>query len=261
MYQLLLRLEATRDCAWEREYHRRVRGRLAQALEQAGIDAFHDHETRPPFAFSDFYPVRDGLHPGMDLSEGDHVHLLVGTPSVDAMEAVAGDLQTDPEITVGSMVFEARAAKPIATDVGAVGASGTLTTASGIVLGVVEDRRTTDTDTVEYWTDRTHSTEDFRASLESHADRLLGHETGVEAVDGALFETVEHLKTYSTRLRVTPEESITLTASKWDLNYTVRDEDHREALNALLGLGVGRRRSYGFGMLQTRDDSGLEEVA
>lgn len=260
MYQLLLRLEATRDCAWEREYHRRVRGRLGQALQQADIDDFR-RSDRPPFTFSDFYPVSDGHHPGMDLSEGDRALLLVGTPKVEVMEAIASSLQTDPELTVGSMVFETRAAKPIDTDVGAVGASGTLTTASGIVLGLVEDRRTTDTDAVEYWTDRTHSTEDFRASLESHADRLLEHETGAEPVDGALFETVEHLKTYSTRLRVTPEQSVTLTASKWDLNYTVRDENHRDALNALLALGVGRRRSYGFGMLQTRDDSELSEVA
>lgn len=258
MYQLMLRLEATRDCAWERQYHRRIRGRLSQALQQAGIDGFRGSD-RPPFVFSDFYPVADGQHPGMDLSAGDDVHLLVATSRQDVLEAIAGSLQTTPEVTAGSMVFEARAAKPIETGVGPVGTSGTLTTASGVVLGVADDRRQTDTEYVEYWTDNKHSVDDFEASLERHAGQLLRKETGGATYNGALFDDYDLIKSYSTRLRVTPEQTVTLIASKWDLDYQVRDEQHREALNALLGLGVGRRRSFGFGMLQTRD--GLSEVA
>jgi len=44
----------------------------------------------------------------------------------------------------------------------------------------------------------------------------------------------------------------------WEKQY---HRPHREALNALLGTGVGRRRSYGFGMLQTRDDATREVSA
>jgi len=253
MYQLLLRLEADRECAWEPQYHRRIRGRLGQALKRAGIDDYRETE-RPPFSFSDLLVCRDDKHPGMALSEGDAVHLLIATPRLDIMEAIAGDLQREPELTAGSMVFETRAAKPLETDVGEPGSSGTLTTASGIIVGVSEDDAADDEyDAPEYWTERKHSTHEFKTALSETIDRLLEHETANTDALRPYFSDYQHLKTYSSKLRVTREQTITVVASKWDLEYHVRDAAHREALNALLGTGVGRRRSYGFGMLQTRD--------
>jgi len=251
MYQLLLRLAAARDCAWENQYHRRVRGRLAQTLKRAGIDDYCDTQ-RPPFAFSDLMPIEDDQHPGMALSESDGVHLVIATPRLDVMEAIAGDLQQHPELTAGSMVFAARAAKPLKTDVGATGSEGVLTTSSGIILSVGESD---EYDAPEYWTEREHTVHDFKTALSETIDRVLEHETADTESLRPYFSDYQHLKTYSSKLRVRPEETLTVVASKWDLSYHVRDEEHREALNALLGTGVGRRRSYGFGMLQTRDDA------
>ena len=260
MYQLLLRLEADRDCAWERQYHRRIRGRLGQTLKHAGIDDYRETQ-RPPFAFSDLMPVRDDQHPGMPLNEGDGVHLLIATPRMDIMEAIAGGLQRDPELTAGSMVFETRAAKPLKTDVGAPGSEGVLTTGSGIIIALNDGDTDGDHSQPEYWTERNHSVHEFKTALSSTIDRVLDHETGDTDTLRPYFTDYQHLKTYASKLRVTREQTITIVASKWDLHYHVRDEDHREALNALLGTGVGRRRSYGFGVLQTRDDAETNEVS
>lgn len=257
MYQLLLRLEADRDCAWERQYHRRIRGRLGQALKRADVDD-HRESNRPSFAFSDLMPVRDDQHPGMALTAGDSVHLLIATPRAEFMEAIAGDLQRDPELTAGSMVFEARAAKPLKTDVGDPGSEGVLTTGSGIIVGVGERE---EEEPIDYWTEQDHSVHDFKTALSETIDRVLENETAETDTLRPYFSDYQHLKTYTSRLRVTPEQTLTVVASKWDLSYHVRDADHREALNALLGTGVGRRRSYGFGMLQTRDDTGMYEVS
>lgn len=260
MYQLLLRLQATRDCAWEKQYHRRIRGRLGQTLQRAGIDDYRETQ-RPPFAFSDLMPVRNDQHPGMPLNEGDGVHLLIATPRMDIMQAIAGDLQCEPEVTAGSMVFETRAAKPLQTDVGAPGSEGVLTTASGIIVGVDDSDASNEYDAPEYWTERKHSVHDFKTALSATIDRVLDHETADTDTLRPYFSDYDHLKTYASKLRVTPEQTLTVVASKWNLHYHVRDEAHREALNALLGTGVGRRRSYGFGMLQTREDAETHEVS
>jgi CRISPR-associated endoribonuclease Cas6 len=228
---------------------------LTQTLKHAGIDDYRETQ-RPPFAFSDLMPIGDGRHPGMSLSEGDAVHLLVSTPRLDIMQAIAGGLQRKPELTAGSMVFAARAAKPIKTDVGLPGSEGALTTASGIILNVDDEA-----DTDEYWTERKHSVHDFKTALSRTIDRVLEHETADTDTLRPYFSDYDHLKTYASKLRVTPEQTITVVASKWNLHYHVRDEAHREALNALLGTGVGRHRSYGFGMLQTRDGAESAEVS
>jgi CRISPR-associated endoribonuclease Cas6 len=258
MYQLLLRLQAARDCAWERQYHRRIRGRLGQTLQRADIDDYRETQ-RPPFAFSDLMPVRDDQHPGTPLNEGDGVHLLIATPRMDIMKAIAGDLQRNPELTAGSMVFETRAAKPLKTDVGEPGSEGVLTTGSGIIVALDGNDTESEHSQPEYWTERKHSVHEFKTALSATIDRVLGHETAGTDTLRPYFSDYQHLKTYASKIRVTPAQTLTVVASKWDLDYHVRDEAHREALNALLGTGVGRRRSYGFGMLQTRDN-GAHEV-
>lgn len=253
MYQLLLRLEATRDCAWEDHYHRRVRGRLGQTLQRAGIDDLRDTD-RPPFTFSDLMPVCDEQPPGAPLAEGDEVYLLVATPRMDVMRAIARGLRHEPELTAGSMVFETRAARPLETGVGPPGSEGTLTAASGIVVDVGTGSAT-DNGPPDYWTEREHSVHEFKTALSETIDRVLDHETAATDTLRPYFTDYDHLKTYGANLRVTPKLAFTVVASKWNLHYRVRDEAHREALNALLGTGVGMRRSYGFGMLQTRDDA------
>lgn len=260
MYQLLLRLQATRDCAWERQYHRKIRGRLGQTLRRAGIDE-HRETQRPPFAFSDLVPVSDDQHSGMALNEGDAVHLLVASPRMDIMEAIADGLQREPELTAGSMVFETRAAKPLETGVGAPGSAGVLTTASGVVVTVEQPRETDHGAAPTYWSDRDHSSERFKTALHRTAGHVLEHEAGLERPALRLFDEYEHRKTYGVRVEVTPAETITLIASKWDLHYEVRDDAHRAALNELLARGVGAKRSYGFGMLQTRDDAEARGVS
>jgi CRISPR-associated endoribonuclease Cas6 len=254
MYQLLLRLQATRDCAWERQYHRNIRGRLGQTLQRADIDDYRESQ-RPPFTFSDLIPVRDDHAPGTSLNAGDGVHLLIAAPRLDVMEAIADGLQHEPELTAGSMVFETRAAKPLETGVDAPGSKGVLTTTSGVVVTVEQPSENDHGATPTYWTNREHSPDAFKTALHRTAGHVIDHEAGRDRPEQRLFDEYEHRKTYGVRVDVTPVETITLIASKWDLHYEVRDDAHRAALNELLARGVGAKRSYGFGMLQTRADT------
>lgn len=237
MHQLLLRLRIERDCAHERRYHRKIRGRLAQAIDGTPYD---NRDTRAaPFAFSDPMPYRP------EHEAGDEIRLLVAASSAGTLKTIAQDLHDAPEITAGSMVMEARAATPVETDVGPPGSSGTITTASGACISI-DDRQT-------YWSDRDNTMAEFRDALHATVRGIVDNETDVEPPETDPFEEYHHQKTYALDVEITPANDLTLVVSKFDFGYEVRDEHHRRVLNALLGTGIGAKRSYGFGCLQTRE--------
>lgn len=257
MHQLLVRLRAERDCAWERRYHRKIRGRLAQALQDSAYDHLHDSQAAP-FTFSDPMPYQP------ELAAGDDLHLLVAARDDGILKAIARSLQDDPELTAGAFVFDARAATPIPVDVGPPGETGTLTTSSGVLLTMTPTAET-ETSTPEYWTERKYDTAAFQASLTDSVQRLIDHETSLDPLAGNPFDDYTHRKTYAVDVEVTPGNDLTVIASKWDVGFEVRSEQHRRVLNALLGLGVGAKRSYGFGLLQvdtqSYDPTGGEQAA
>lgn len=250
MYQLLVRLSVTRECSWDQMYHRKIRGRFGQTLKRAGINRYQD-SSQAPFTFSDLYPV-DDEYPVDTLESGDDVRVLVASTDVDVLKAIAEGLQERVEVTAGSMMFEARAATPLETDVGEVGDCGTITTASGVVVTLEDGPERAAPPT--YWGDRDHTPEQFKSAFHDNVSRVLSHETDVATPDMRLFDEYSHRKSYVVDVDVTPRTEISLLASKWDLHYEIRDERHQRQLNALLGTGAGARRSYGFGALQTRHD-------
>lgn len=247
MYQLLLRLEVERDCAWERRYHRKIRGRFDQALQGSNYDGLHDTD-RAAFTWSDPMPYSS------ELEAGDELHLLVSAPDRGILAAIASDLEDEPRITAGAFVFDVRAAIPIEADVGTPGSEGTIRTSSGVLLTVEPDYEG-ETSTPTYWTEREHTVDVFRENLQQSTNRLLEHETELDQLEIDPFDDYHHRKTYAVDVEVVPGQDVTVIASKWGLGYEVRDEHHRDVLNTLLGTGIGAKRAYGFGMLQTSHDT------
>lgn len=253
MHQLLLRLQVERDCAWERRYHRKIRGRLMQCLSDTTYESF-DNSKSTPFTFSDPMPYRD------ECSAGDEIHLMVAAADDEILKQIATDLQRDNTMTAGAFVFDVRAATPIPADAGEPGTQGTITTASGIVATVTPDHAS-DRPTDEYWTERDHDIAAFRQSITDATSRLVEHETDLATFDTDPFDDYRHRKTYAVDVEVTPKNDLTVLASKWDLGYEVRTEHHQQVLNTVLSHGIGSKRSYGFGLLQTADDTATATTA
>lgn len=241
MHQLLLRLRAERACAWERRYHRKIRGRFDQAIRGTRFDELHD-SAAAAFTFSDPMPYQP------EVDAGDDLHLVVAAPHDGILAAITDDLQDDPTLTAGSFVFEVRAAIPIPVDLGDVGDEGTLRTSSGACVTVDDDD---DSSTPTYWTHRDHTTQVFRRSLLRTIQRLAEHETNLDPPTEDPFDDYHHRKTYAVDVEVVPAQDLTVVASKWDLGYEIRDESHKALLEVLCGTGIGARRAYGFGALQT----------
>lgn len=248
-HQLLVRLRARRDCDWERNFHRKLKGRFDSALRHSGHDHLHDSD-HAAYTFSD--PMPDDGPPGQPLDAGDEVHLLVSSADVGVLEALANSLAADAEVTAGSFVFDARAARPIPVDVGPPGNSGTIETASGVVC-TLRSSDETDTGTPEYWTSRDHDVAAFADAIRESARGILAREADLELrPDDALFDDYHHIKQYGVDVEVTPKNHITVVPSKWHFGFEVHSERHRDLLNAVLATGLGGKRAYGFGCIQVK---------
>lgn len=245
---LLLRLQVRRDCAWEQRYHRKVRGRLTQALQGSQFADLHD-SNRAAFTFSDPMPYSH------ELNAGDELHLVVASPWAGVLRVIANDLADDPSLTAGSMLFDVRAAKPIEQDVGPPGTTGALTASSGLCIAVCDEDKVGNCETAEFWNDRHHDTDAFRRALHQAVSNVFEHETDLDSPDAPLFERYSHRKTYAVEIDVRPDQALTVVCSKWDFGYTVDDADHREHLNRLLTHGVGNYRPFGFGLLQPHGEA------
>lgn len=253
--RLLVELSARADYVYQNDWHRKLAGRIWQALRDTPYDDRHDGGEPPGFVFSNPFPPKD-------TAEGEKRHLLVASPDEELLAYVADDLQHDRELNVGEMPLYVDSLAPLSTDVGEPGTSGTLETGTGVLVRIPPDRcpeygidhpQGPDGDTAVYWRPE-HTMEPFRVQIENNLDRKHGlyapeHLPGPSDRPGELFDGYDLLKTFAVPIDVTANRRLTYVLSKWCLSYTVRDDHHRRHLNLALDCGIGERNSLGLGML------------
>lgn len=250
--RVLARLSARADAVYETSYHHKLRGRLWRALEDTEFDDDHESSDPPGLAFSNVFPWGE-------IEEGDQRNLLVASPHEQLLAHVAEDFQQDPELNVGEMPFRIDDVSALDVDVGEPGTTGTIETATGVVVRLNETHRQQYDiegdygDEVTYWRPE-HTMEPFVDAIEDNAQ--LKHDLfapdylpGPAEVDGTLFDGYELIKTYALPVTVTTGEQREMVLSKWRFDYRVRDDDHRRHLNMLLDCGVGGRNALGFGFV------------
>lgn len=254
--RVLTRLRARADTAYDNTYHHKLRGRIWGALEESSFDALHDENQPKPFTYSNPFP------PG-DMEESDERTLLVASTEEELLAHVAADLQDDPELNIGEMPFTVEEVTPLAPDVGEPGTSGTIDTGTGVLVRIPPWRFEeygidVDHDEAEFWRPE-HTMEPFRTQLEANLDKkhrlyCPDYLPGPSDVGGELFDSYELIKTFAIPVTPTEGQRETWVLSKWEFEYTVRDDDHRRHLNLALDLGIGERNSLGFGFCNIRDD-------
>jgi CRISPR-associated endoribonuclease Cas6 len=260
--RLLARLRARRDTAYQNDYHAKLQGRIWGALADSEYDALHDENRPKPFVYSNPFPPRD-------MQEGDERTLLVASPEEELLAHVAADLKDDPELNIGEMPFTVEEFSPLAPDVGEPGTSGTIDTGTGVVVRIPPWRfeeygLDIDHDEAEFWRPE-HTMEPFKNQIEANLDRKHGlfcpeYLPGPSDVDGDLFDGYELLKTFAIPVEPTTGQRETWVLSKWEFNYTVRDDDHRRHLNLALDVGIGERNSLGFGFCNIVEKTGPGET-
>jgi CRISPR-associated endoribonuclease Cas6 len=253
--RLLVELSARAAYAYQNDWHRKLAGRIWQALRDTPYDDRHNNAEPPGFVFSNPFPPEDA-------AAGDSRHLLVASPDEELLAYVADDLQRDRELNVGEMPLYVDRLAPLSTDVGEPGSEGTLETGTGVLVRIPPERcsdygvdhpQGEDGDTAVYWRPE-HTMEPFRTQIENNLDRKHGlyapdHLPGPSDQSGNLFDGYNLLKTFAVPVDVTDRKRLTYVLSKWRFEYTVRDDHHRRHLNLALDCGIGERNSLGLGLL------------
>lgn len=253
--RLLTRLSARADTAYDNTYHHKLRGRIWRALTDTDYEARHDENELPGFVYSNPFP------PG-DIQENDERTLLVAAPEEGILVHVAEDLQADRELNIGEMPFRVDDVSVLEPDVGEPGTAGTIETGTGVLVRIPPwrfDEYGIDSnhDQAEFWRPK-HTMEPFLNQIEANLDQkhdlfCPDYLPGPSEVDGELFDGYELLKTFAIPVTPTTGEQETWVLSKWRLDYTVRDDDHRRHLNLALDTGIGERNSLGFGFVNITD--------
>jgi CRISPR-associated endoribonuclease Cas6 len=250
--RLLTKLTARADAVYDNAHHDKLRGRLWGALKGTEYDERHDTDEPPGFCFSLVFP------PG-EMAEGDERWLLVAAPEEELLAHIAQDLKDDRELNVGEMPFQVEHVHALSPDVGEPGTSGTLESGTGVLVRIPPDRREEygiengHSDTATFWRPA-HSMAPFRRQMAANLDRkhrlfAPDYLPGPSDTEGELFDSYDLLKTYALPVQVTENREMTYVVSKWELGYTVRDDDHRRHLNLALDCGIGERNALGFGFV------------
>ncbi|MFB6079069.1 MAG: CRISPR-associated endoribonuclease Cas6, partial [Halarchaeum sp.] len=254
--RLLVDLRARRDAAYDNAHHRKIQGRIWEALDGTDYDERHGSDEPPGFCYSLAFPPRE-------MREGDTRHLLVASPEEPLLAHVAESLQSDRELNLGDMPFTVEDVRALAPDVGEPGTRGTLESGTGVLVRIPPWQREEygiegdHGDSATFWRPE-HAMEPFREQVENNLDRKHGlfapdYLSGPSDVQSDLFDGYDLLKTYALPVDVTADQRMTYVLSKWKLDYTVRDDDHRRHLNLALDTGIGERNALGFGFLNVTD--------
>ncbi len=254
--RILIDLSARADTAYDNSYHHKLRGRIWRALEGTEYDKIHDKNQPKPVTYSNPFP------PG-DMQEGDERTLLIASPDEELLAHVAADLKDGRELNIGEMPFTVESLSPLSPDVGEPGTSGTLESGTGVLVRIPPWRFDeygidSDHDQAEFWRPE-HTMEPFVNQMEANLDQkhdlyCPDYLPGPSDVDGDLFDGYELIKTFALPVTPTQGEQETWVLSKWRLDYTVRDDNHRRHLNLLLDVGLGERNSLGFGFVNRVDN-------
>ena len=163
--RLLIKLRATADCEWVTNCHPWIRGRIWDALSGTEYESMHDTHHPPGFSY--------GLpFPWGDVSEGETRHMLIASPIREIIGEIASDLDSNPELKLGTMPFEVVDMDVVDIDVGGAGSTGTLKTETGVLCKINSDiaRDVYDIDTPDgsdedvFWRPE-HTMEPFRDSI------------------------------------------------------------------------------------------------
>jgi CRISPR-associated endoribonuclease Cas6 len=255
--RLLVRLTARSDYAYDASHHSKIRGRIWSALHGTDYEDRHDANEPPGFAYSLIFPPKD-------TREGEERFLLIASPEEELLTHVARDLTEERQLNVGEMPFHVDRVDALSPDVGEPGSRGTLESGTGVLVRIPPRRREEYGiegdygDTATFWRPR-HSMEPFRTQVRANLDRKHGlfgpdYLPGPTDVEGELFDGYDLLKTYAIPVSVSERQEMTYVVSKWELDYTVRDDHHRRHLNLALDCGIGEKNSLGFGFLNIQEE-------
>jgi len=252
--KLILQLRAEADCQYPQMYHRKLHGAVLNRIPDPIIE---ESKTSTPQTLGVSFTE---LMPWGDVSEGDNRQLVINTVTPEIVGHIAQSVSSDTSLNIGEMQFTVQGIDQSTVDVGPVGSHGTLESDTGVLVSISNDRVAefgivNPGEDVYYWSEEDPESVFVDRVMENLVGKweALGDESssskGPTDVHGPLFDRKTLQKTYSILLRVSEDHTQQIVLSKWEFDYEVRSQSHRNTLNLALGAGIGERNNFGLGTL------------
>lgn len=251
--RLHLTLTARSNLTYDSAYHHKLRGCIWHRLKDTPY--WEEHDEQKPLGITYTNPI-----PWGNAEEGDEKTITISATREPLLAEIAKSVQENPEFNIGQMPFRVTGLAESTADVGEPGTEGTIETNTGVYAAFDPEEAddygiTPGGDDEHFWRESdplTAFSQKIEDNLQTKWELLdLGVQSaGPRELDGPVFNAYQLMKTFWTPLTVTANETRTTCLSKWTFNYTVRNEAHREVLNAALAAGIGERNGLGLGALE-----------
>lgn len=249
----IIEMKSKKEQSYISNYHHKLRGVIWDKLNNTKYQSMHSNRKEIPFVFSNIFPVRD-------MSEGDISRFIVSSPHNGVIDKICEDTRVNENLYIGDLAFNIEDITQLSVDAGEPGESGRIETSTGVYVPIRKDEWNEFNIDPPYNTDKVGWTNeyDYDIFLEKITENLSWKQDILygDYLDKPnkyeLFDEYEYKKGYSIDTKVSSDNggyTYTFIVSKWNFNYTVRNDDHRRWINIALDCGLGWRNSLGFGFI------------
>ncbi len=241
MSRLILKLETTKDCAYDLEYYGKLRGVIYDSISK-DYPSLHNKPGYKYFCFSNIFPITDA-------KKGDAKTLIISSPDEDVLSSIYKNLPK--KLQVGENEYLVKEKKPLKTK---VKPGDTLITGTPIIVRIpkssFEKYNITSPNDYVYWR-MEFPANAFLNQLESNLKKKFSGFFGLrpEPSFPLPFESYEPRKEVGlkTNIKGNPAQ---LVGSLW--KFKVGKSVSKLQLKFLqfcLDCGFGELNSYGFGFM------------
>lgn len=232
--RLRLDLQPKQDSYLDESWRHKFRGVLYNNITNTDYHWVHNYDVTP-FNFSNFYEREKEY-----LQENNIYHITITSFFDGLLQNLKKNLKNT--IHIGDYSFIVKNSKYITEK---LPESGTIETKTAIYCEVPSDY-----DTATYWKPD-HGLDKFIQIIENDLDNKIDALTKYNSDNRGftIFNELSFINTYSKPLQINTDTTHTLILSKWNLNYTIQNDLHKEYIKIALQTGLGGYNSLGLGYL------------
>lgn len=246
--RLLLRLEATRNCAYDLMYYHKLQGVIYNLLRNTEYQSLHNKKGYKFFCFSNIFPIAD-------MKAGDKRYLLISSPNnlfIKFLENKLNELiEPNEPINIGDVQVKLNSISIIKTK---LRANCNIISATPVVIRIPE--RNYDKYGIEdkfrkktyvYWRAKI-AFEAFIKQLEENLFKKYNEYYKKKIEEFSLFEQFVFKKETANSVITDGREHVFI-GSIWKFKFNYLNEKQRELLEFGVDCGFGERNSLGFGFM------------
>jgi CRISPR-associated endoribonuclease Cas6 len=247
--RLMLKLKATKACAYDLKYFTKLQGFVYSLLKSSEYSFLHDKKQYKFFCFSNIYPVGD-------IKEGERRNLLISSPDEKFIDVLEGKLKSfideKKPINIGEYQFELQKIKKFKLKLKKKNVK--LISATPIIIRIPEKNYEKYNIPEKFRKKRyvfwrpEYSFEAFIKQLEENLTKKYNEFYKTNIKPEPIFEMFKFIKPTVNHIIMEGKEQIVV-GSIWEFWFSYLAEEQKKILEFGVDAGFGERNSLGFGFV------------